>query len=168
MKRQAKKYIYLGLGGIVPFLYFISPNWISIYGIQPNWGIIWLLPWAIEEGPILGMLGGLCCSLLLDSVLAQSVTQIPSFVLLGYWWGRIGFKGPLIENSFSLGLLVFIGSFFNGLIIWLQQTLLLQNERIYLFNISIFQILITETIVTAILAPMICSCSLLSFFRKKN
>ena len=113
MKRYKQKSFYLLLGGCIPFLYLLAPKWVAISGIAPNWAVIWLLPWALEEGPISGIFAGLCCGLILDGIVLDGVTQIPSFMILGYWWGRLGIKAPLIDKSFNLGLLALIGCFLN-------------------------------------------------------
>ena len=167
MKRNKQKIFYLVLGACVPFLYLFSPKWIALSGVEPNWGLLWLLPWALEEGPIAGIFGGLCCGLILDAMVLDGVTQIPSFMFLGYWWGALGMKAPVIDKSFNLGLLALIGSLINGLLIWAQQILLFNREGFYFMNSSIFHILLAQTIITGLLAPMLCSWSLLSFFRKK-
>ena len=50
MARLHKRAFYLGSGFLVPWLTLVGPNWISLTGIGPCWAVLWLLPWALEEG----------------------------------------------------------------------------------------------------------------------
>ena len=166
MKNISKQSKYLCLGLFIPFCYLLSPSWLSISGIGPSWAILWLIPWSIEQGPLLGAFGGLCVALAIDSVVLTGVTQIPVLVLLGFWWGRIGLKGPLIENSLNLALLAFLGCLLNGISIWLQNLLLLKDGLPVLFNANTFHTVLAYSIITSLIAPIFCSIALIKFFRR--
>ena len=55
MKRLNRKFVYQFLALLVPFLTFFSPSWIALVGVGPRWAELWLLPWALEEGPFAGL-----------------------------------------------------------------------------------------------------------------
>ncbi|MCT0225014.1 rod shape-determining protein MreD [Synechococcus sp. CS-1328] len=109
---------------LVPWLSLASPSLVKVAGVSPSWAVLWLLPWALVDGPVSGALAGLGLALLLDGLHPGSLSQIPALVLLGWWWGRIGRRGRPIERSFNLGLLALLGSLALNGTLWLQLALL--------------------------------------------
>lgn len=139
----------------VPALTLLSPGWLSLDGISPSWAVLWLLPWALVDGPWSGAFAGLGLGLLLDSLRVGHVTQLPALVLLGWWWGRLGRRGSPIERSFNLGLLAALGSLVLGgsfLLQWQFQGVLPEGG---------LQLLAAQALITALLAPLVCSVLLL-------
>jgi rod shape-determining protein MreD len=108
---------------LVPWLSLASPSLVKVAGVSPSWAVLWLLPWALVDGPVSGALAGLGLALLLDGLHPGPLTQIPALVLLGWWWGRIGRRGRPIERSFNLGLLALLGCLALNLTLWLQLAL---------------------------------------------
>jgi len=93
--------------------------------------------------------------LLLDGLHVGHVTQLPALVLLGWWWGRLGRRGSPIERSFNLGLLAALGSLVLGgsfLLQWQFQGVLPEGG---------LQLLAAQALITALLAPLVCSVLLL-------
>ncbi|MFM8605911.1 MAG: rod shape-determining protein MreD, partial [Cyanobium sp.] len=176
-------------GLLVPWLVLVSPAWLKLAGVAPSWAVLWLLPWSLVDGPVSGALAGLGLGLLLDALHAGPVSQIPALLLLGWWWGRIGRRGRPIERSFSLGLLALLGSLLLNLTLWIQFALLARRPvepmaqtmavaaatdlgvDPALFAIPGWQLrdllaaglhtLLAQTLLTALLAPMLCSLLLL-------
>lgn len=107
-------------GLLVPLLTLASPGFLKIAGIAPSWAVLWLLPWALVDGPASGAVAGLALGLVLDGLHLGSASEVPVLVLLGWWWGRIGRRGAPIERSFSLGLLALVGTALLGGSLWLQ------------------------------------------------
>ena len=139
----------------VPALTLLSPGWWSLDGISPSWAVLWLLPWSLVDGPWSGAYAGLALGLLLDSLHVGHVTQLPALVLLGWWWGRLGRRGSPIERSFNLGLLAALGSLVLGgsfLLQWQFQGVLPEGG---------LQLLAAQALITALLAPLVCSVLLL-------
>lgn len=162
-----RKLIFILLGAFVPFIYLISPGWLAIGGVGPNWALLWLLPWSIKKGPIQGLFAGICLGMILDGIFLSGITNIPSLMLIGFWWGRLGLKGPSINQSLNYGLLVFLGSFINGLFLWFQNIISFNGNSLFLFNANMFHTLLAQSLITALIAPMTCSLILLTFFRGK-
>ena len=81
-------------------------------------------------------------------------------MLLGWWWGRIGRRGVPIERSFSLGLLALLGCLVLGASLLVQQ--LLGALPLPLAGVHT---LVAQTLVTALLAPVLCSLQLLRWRR---
>jgi rod shape-determining protein MreD len=123
--------------------------------VAPSWAVLWLLPWALVDGPASGAIAGLALGMVLDGLHLGGVSQVPALVLLGWWWGRLGRRGAPIERSFSLGLLALLGSGLLGASVALQFRL--QGQ----WPAAGWQILLAQTLLTALLAPMICSLLLL-------
>ena len=141
--------------GLVPLLMLASPAPLQLAGVPPSWAALWLLPWALVDGPFSGVLAGVALGLLLDALHAGPVSEIPALALLGWWWGRLGRKTPPLERSFSLGLLALLGAALQGGSLWLQQ--LWWGE----VNAAALHTLLAQTLLTGLLAPLVCSLQLL-------
>ena len=102
-------------------------------------------------------MAGFCLGLLLDGIHLDGATQIPALVFLGFLWGRLGLRGLPIQKSFNLGLLAWAGSFLAGLSLWLQLFVKQQVGTLPLFNAWSVKTLFSESLATALLAPLICS-----------
>ena len=147
----------------VPFLSLLAPTWLTLMGVGPSWAVLWLLPWALVGGPLLGVFAGLSLGLILDAISLGDGSQVPALVLLGFWWGYLGRKGLPIERNFSLGLLSWIGSLVVGLGAWLQFLLIHMYSYPSLFNSWSFYTILCQSILTGLLAPLICSLLLMFF-----
>lgn len=167
---------------VVPLLTLASPAWLRIAGVSPAWAPLWLLPWALVDGQLSGSVAGFCLGLLLDSLHPGPVSAIPALLLLGWWWGRLGYHGPPIERSFNLALLAMIGTLGLNLSLmaqWAWRSWLglrgLQGApaaRLALpgwhgsdLALAGVQVLLSQLLLTALLAPVFCSLLLLLFRR---
>ncbi|MEB3306543.1 MAG: rod shape-determining protein MreD [Cyanobacteriota bacterium] len=147
---------------IVPLLTLASPSLLKLGGVSPAWAVIWLLPWALVDGPVSGAIAGGVIGLVLDDLQIGPVSQIPALALLGWWWGRIGINGPQIRHGFSLGLLALLGTLFLGGTLLAQ--FLLWGEGIQ----PQLHTLLAQTLITALLAPLLCSLQLLFWRHQTN
>jgi len=140
---------------LVPVLSLASPPLLQLDAIGPAWAVLWLLPWALVDGPLSGALVGGGLGLLLDALHLGSVSMLPALLLLGWWWGRLGRRSMVIDRSLSLALLALLGSLVLGasvlLQLWLQGTL----------PASGLHTLVAQTLLTALVAPLVCSLWLL-------
>ncbi len=168
MRRLNKKSLYQCLAFLVPLLTFFSPSWISLVGVGPRWAELWLLPWALEEGPFSGAFSGFLLGLILDSMNLGTTTNIPALIFLGYWWGRLGKADKFGDKFFVLGFLAWLGAFASGLSIWVQEIFLVNGSYMPLFNIWAFQTVLAGSIMTGIIAPILCSNIIRFFFTGKS
>jgi rod shape-determining protein MreD len=145
----------LATGLVVPLLVLAAPPPLQLAGVPPSWAVLWLLPWALMDGPLSGALLGVVLGLLLDSLHPGPLTQLPVLVLLGWWWGRLGRRRAPIERSFSLGLLALLGTALLG------ASLALQQLAWGLSSSAVVHTLLAQTLLTGLLAPMLCSLQLL-------
>lgn len=143
----------------VPVLILASPSWLQLDAMGPAWAVLWLLPWALVDGPISGALVGSGLGLLLDGLHGSSVTLIPALAALGWWWGRLGRRTVVSERSVSLALLALAGSLVLG------GSLLLQLHLLHQIPATALQMLWSQALITALLAPLVCSLELL-FWRQ--
>ena len=125
--------------------------------LSRNRAVLWLLPWALVDGPASGAVAGLALGLVLDSLHWGGATQVPVLLFLGWWWGRIGRRGAPIERSFNLGLLALLGSALLGASLLLQLHGLgdLPLPQAGLLTLA------AQSLITALLAPLVCSLLLL-------
>ena len=168
MKRENRSFLYQWLVLLVPFLTLISPSWLSIGGIGPRWEQLWLLPFALEEGPLNGLFAGFCLGLILDGLNLNGSSQIPALVILGYWWGVLGRKNKYSDSIFQLGLFAWVGALFSGISIWVQQMFLINGGIFFIFNAWALHNIFAASILNALLAPLLCSVVLRFFYRAKN
>ena len=140
---------------LVPLLVLAAPAPLRLAGVPPCWAVLWLLPWALVDGPITGAVAGLGLGVLLDGLHPGLITQAPALTLLGWWWGRLGRRSPPIERSFNLGLLALLGAALQGGVIWVQQLWWGGTHGAALHT------LLAQTLLTGLLAPLVCSLQLL-------
>ena len=148
-------------GLAVPLLTLASPALLKLGGVPPSWAVLWLLPWALVDGPTSGAVAGLALGLVLDGLHLGSASDVPALALLGWWWGRLGRRGVPIERSFSLGLLALLGTALLGVSLLLQQHWLgaLPLPLVGLHT------LVAQSLITALLAPVLYSLLLLRWRR---
>ena len=156
MSRLARHGWCVATALVVPWLVLAAPAPLKLAGIPPAWSVLWLLPWALADGPLSGALAGVGLGLLLDALHPGPITKIPALALLGWWWGRLGRQGPPIERSFSLGLLALLGAALLG------GSLILQSRLLDPWPIEpALHTWLAQTLLTALLAPLLCSLQLL-------
>ena len=168
MRRFNKRFLYQLLGLLVPFLTFCSPSWLSLVGVGPGWAELWLLPWALVEGPLAGFFSGFLLGLLLDSINLGVTTNIPALIILGYLWGRLGREDNFKDKFFVLGFLAWLGSFISGLSIWAQELFLVKGIDMPFFNVWAFETVLAGSIMTGLIAPILCSHIITFFLKRKS
>ena len=148
-------------GLMVPLLTLALPGFLKIAGVAPSWAVLWLLPWALVDGPASGAIAGLCLGLVLDGLHLGLASEVPVLMLLGWWWGRIGRRGVPIERSYNLGLLAVLGSLLLGASLLLQ---LYWAGQLPLVEAGLHT-LVAQSLLTGLLAPVLCSLVLLRWRR---
>ena len=148
-------------GLVVPLLTLASPALLKLTGVPPSWAVLWLLPWALVDGPASGAIAGLALGLVLDGLHLGQASEAPVLMLLGWWWGRIGRRGVPIERSYNLGLLAVIGSLLLGASVLLQ---LFWSGQLPLVEAGLHT-LVAQSLITGLLAPVLCSLLLLRWRR---
>ena len=149
---------------LVPILQMAAPSWINLDGVPPSWAILWLLPWSLVDGPLAGAIAGAAIGLVLDGLSLGDVSQVPALVLMAWWWGRLGRRGPPIQRSLNLGLLAWIGSLVLGLSLWIQWLVLGSSDgQIQLWALHST---LAQALITGLLAPLIGSWQLLLWRRR--
>jgi cell shape-determining protein MreD len=148
-------------GLVVPLLTLASPAALKIAGVAPSWAVLWLLPWALVDGPASGAVAGLALGLVLDGLHLGWASEVPALMLLGWWWGRIGRRGLPIERSYNLGLLAALGAFLLGGSLLLQ----LRWHDHHLAPVAGWHTLFAQSLLTGLLAPVLCSWQLLRWRR---
>ena len=164
MTRLHRQPICVASALLVPILQLASPAWLNLDGVPPSWAVLWLLPWSLIDGPLAGAISGAAIGLVLDGLSLGDVTQVPALVLMGWWWGRIGRRGPPIQRSLNLGLLAWIGSLILGLSVWIQWLLLGATEG--LMQSWALQTTLAQALITGLLAPLVGSWQLLLWRRR--
>ena len=166
MIRKNKKILIFSIVICLPFLMILSPVWFKINGIAPCWPVIWLLPFSISHSPRKSSLVAIVLGIFLDSFTVGDVSYIPSLLLLSIIWSQYGLHSKKIELFLSIGLMAIFGTFLVGLSIWIQKIILYSFLRDKLFHSWSIYVLISEVIITGLVAPLFSSWLLLTY--KKN
>ena len=164
MTRLHRQPICVASALLVPILQMSSPSWINLDGVPPSWAILWLLPWSLVDGPLAGAIAGAAIGLVLDGLSLGDVSQVPALVLMGWWWGRLGRRGPPIQRSLNLGLLAWIGALVLGLSLWLQWLVLGSSDG--LTQSWALHTTLAQALITGLLAPLVGSWQLLLWRRR--
>lgn len=167
MVRLHRQPICVASALIVPLLTLSNPAWLGVMGVGPAWSVLWLLPWALVDGPVSGGIAGVALGLVLDGLTLGGPSQVPALLLLGWWWGRLGRRAPPIQRSLNLGLLSWIGSVGLGLSLILQFWIQSGGTLDPWMRGWGLQTLWSQALITALLAPMLVSIQLL-FWRRRS
>lgn len=76
-------------------LSFSSPGWLMLGGVSPNWLVLWLLPWALSQGPTAGLIGASVLGFALETMTIGAATPLYGLALLAWLWGRLTGYGQL-------------------------------------------------------------------------
>ncbi len=166
MVRLHRQPICVASALVVPLLTLSNPGWLGVLGVGPAWAVLWLLPWALVDGPVSGGIAGVALGLVLDGLTLGGASQVPALLLLGWWWGRLGRRAPPIQRSLNLGLLSWIGSVGLGLSLILQLWIQSGGTLDPWMRGWGLQTLWSQALITALLAPMLVSIQLL-FWRRR-
>lgn len=170
---------------LVPVVGLAAPSWLTLAGVPPCWPVLWLLPWALVDGRGSALLLALVLGLLMDSQHPGLVSWIPGLLLLARWWGPLRTRRPAIERPLSLGLLALGGTVLLNLTLMLQwlawgwrrplsgpdgaapdPALLAQAGWTWQdLTTAGVHLLVAQTLLTALLAPLVCSLLLLLWKR---
>ena len=144
----------------------LSPNWLKINGISPCWPVIFLLPFSLKNRPWKSSIASVLLGIFVDSFTISDVSYIPSLFILSLVWSRYGLYNQKIELSLNIGLMSILGTAFVGLSIWIQKIIIHSVLRNNWFHSWSIYVLISEVIITGLVAPFFSSWLLLTY--KKN
>ena len=147
----------------LPVLIIASPDWLEINGIAPCWPVIWLLPFSLKNRPWRSAITALFLGIFLDSFTLGDVYYTPSLFLLSIAWSQYGLYNKKIEFFLNIGLMSIFGTAFVGFSIWVQKIILYSVLRNSWFHSWSMYVLISEVIITGLVAPFFCSWILLVY-----
>ena len=163
MSRKYRRLLILFTAIFLPFWTLASPIWLTINGISPCWPLLWLLPFSLKNGIGRASFAGTSLGFLMDAWTIGDVSYVPSFLLLSLVWGRYGILHKNIEFTLNLGLMAILGTAFVSFSIWIQKIFLYGFLRNNWFNSWALHSLISQLIITGLVAPLLCSWILLSY-----
>tara|TARA_Y100001968_G_scaffold142397_1_gene130115 strand:+ start:237 stop:560 length:324 start_codon:yes stop_codon:yes gene_type:complete len=102
----------------------------------------------------------------MDSFTISDVSYIPSLFLLSLVWSQYGLNNKKIELFLGIGLMAIFGTAFVGFSIWIQKIILYSFLRNNWFHSWSIYVLLTEIIITGLVAPFFSSWLLLAYKKK--
>ena len=150
----------------LPAFLIISPSWLKLNGITPCWPVILLLPFSLRNSPFSSAAAAILLGIFTDSFTISDVSYIPSLLLLALIWSSYGLHNKKIELFLNIGLMAIFGTALVGFSIWFQKIILYSFLRNNWFHSWSIYILISEVIITGLVAPLFSSWLLLAY--KKN
>ena len=103
-----------------------------------------------------------------DSFTISDVSYIPSLFILSIVFSTYGLHNKKIEYFFNIGLMALLGTAFVGFSIWIQKIILYSALRNNWFHSWSIYVLISEVIITGLVAPFFSSWLLLAYKKKTN
>ena len=147
----------------IPILVISSPDWLKINGISPCWPVVFLLPFSLKNPPWRAAFSAIILGVLADSFTVSNASYIPSLFLLSLIWSQYGLHNKKIELFLNLGLMAFLGTGVVGISMWIQKIILNDNLRSNWFHSWSIYVLISEVIITGLVAPFFSSWFLFSY-----
>ena len=162
VKNNRKLLVFLSII-CLPSLVILSPNWLKINGITPCWPVILLLPFSLKNSPLRASIASILMGIFIDSFTISDVSYIPSLFVLSLVWSQYGLHNKKIEYFFNVGLIAMFGTAFVGLSIWVQKIIMYSVLRNNWFHSWSIYVLISEVIITGLVAPFFSSWLLLAY-----
>ena len=166
MARDKKKLLNFFAAICLPALMIASPDWLKINGIQPCWPVVWLLPFSLKNNRLRSAIAAILLGIFVDSFIISDVSYIPALFFLSLVWSQYGLHNKKIELFLNIGLMAIFGTAFVGFSIWVQKIFLYSDLRNNWFHSWSIFVLISEVIITGLVAPFFSSWLLLTY--KKN
>ena len=164
-KNNKKLLIFFTIICLSAFL-IISPNWLKINGIKPCWPVVLLLPFSLKNCRWRSIIAAILLGIFIDSFTTNDASHIPSLFLLSLVWSQYGLHNKKIEFFLNIGLMAIFGTALVGLSIWAQKLFVYSSLRNNWFHSWSIYILISEVIITGLVAPFFSSWLLLAY--RKN
>ena len=162
MIKNNKKLLNYLLIIFLPVFIIIPPNWLVLNGIKPCWPIILLLPFSLKNRPWIASLAAVIMGIFIDSFTISDVSYIPSLFFLSILWSQYGLRNKKIEYFLNIGLMAIFGTAFVGLSIWFQKIIMYSILRNNWFHSWSIYVLISEVLITGLVAPFFSSWLLLA------
>ena len=166
MAKNNKQLLFIFNTIFLPALIISSPDFLKINGISPCWPVIWLLPFSLKNTPWKSSIASIVLGIFMDSFTISDVSYIPSLFLLSVVWSTYGLHNKKNELFLNLGLMAIFGTAIVGFSIWFQKIILYSVLRNNWFHSWSVHVLISEVIITGLVAPIFSSWLLLAY--KKN
>ena len=144
----------------------VSPDWLEINGITPCWPVILLLPFSLKNSRWKSSIAAILLGIFVDSFTISDVSHIPPLFLLSLVWSTYGLHNKKIVLFLNIGLMAIFGTAFLGFSIWVQKIILYSFLRNNWFHSWSIYLLISEAIITGLVAPFFSSWLLFTY--KKN
>ena len=161
-KNNKKLFIFFTIICLPAFI-IISPDWLKINGITPCWPVVFLLPFSLKNSPRRAAIAAVLLGIFIDSFTISDVSYIPSLLFLSVIWSNYGLHNKKIELFLNIGLMAILGTAFVGLSIWLQKIILYSVLRNNWFHSWSIYVLISEVIITGLVAPFFSSWLLIIY-----
>ena len=149
----------------LPAFAIISPSWLKLNGITPCWPVILLLPFSLKNSPWRSCIVAIAMGFFIDSFTISDVSYIPSLFLLSFFFSQYGLRNKKIEYYLNIGLMAIFGTAFVGISIWIQKIIMYRVLRNNWFHSWSIYVLISEVVITGLVAPFFSSWLLL-FYEK--
>ena len=149
-----------------PLFIILSPDWLKINGITPCWPVILLLPFSLNNRPWKAAMIAILLGIFIDSFTISDVSYVPSLFVLSLVWSIYGLHNKKIESFLNLGLMAIFGTALVGLSLWIQKIILYSVLRNNWFHSWSIYVLLTEIIITGLVAPFFSSWLLLAYKKK--
>ena len=166
MVRNNKKLLIFFIAISLPFFIISSPEWLKINGISPCWPVVCLLPFSLKNTRLISASASIMLGIFIDSFTVSDASYIPSLFLLSLVWSQYGLHNKKIELFLNIGLMAIFGTALVGFSIWMQKIILHVSLRNNWFHSWSIYVLISEIIITGLVAPFFSSWLLFTF--KKN
>ena len=163
MTKNKKKLLIFFSIICLPAFIILSPNWLKINGITPSWPVILLLPFSLKNSPWKAALAAVLLGIFIDSFTLADVSYIPSLFFLSLVWSQYGLHNKKIEYFFNIGLMAIFGTAFVGFSLWVQKIIFYSILRNNWFHSWSIYVLISEVIITGLVAPFFSSWLLLAY-----
>tara|TARA_Y100001968_G_C18949420_1_gene522477 strand:+ start:86 stop:586 length:501 start_codon:yes stop_codon:yes gene_type:complete len=164
-KNNKNLLFFVALSCLLVFI-IISPDWLKLNGVSPCWPVILLLPFSLKNSRYKASVASVLLGIFIDSFTLGDASYIPSLFFLSLAWSTYGLHNKKIESFLNIGLMAIFGTVLVGISIWVQKIVIHGVLRHNWFHAWSIYVLISEVIITGLVAPFFSSWLLIAY--KKN
>ena len=163
MLKNNKKILIFFILICLQFCIISAPDWLKINGITPCWPVILLLPFSLKNNRLNSAIAAFSLGIFIDSFTIGDVSYVPSLLFLSVVWSTYRLHNKKIDLFLNIGLMAILGTAFVGFSIWVQKIFLYSVLRNNWFHSWSIFVLISEVIITGLVAPLFSSWLLLAY-----
>ena len=146
--------IVIGSVMVCTMLMLLNIPGLELFGITPNWLLIWVVTWSAKRSVWEAALAGIALGWIHDAIIISVPSHVFSFVVVGVITASLNKQKYLEEDFISVALIVFFMTLIGEIIVAFQY-LRQHFSDFSLILLDYKRIVLTSALITSLWSPLI-------------